>query len=48
MEEEGAEYKKQASEENIMLKNQTIISPTNDEEMRHANNSSNVNSSTDV
>jgi hypothetical protein len=47
MEDEGAEHKKQVDQENIMLKNQSTISPTNDEEMRHAHNSSNDNSSTD-
>jgi hypothetical protein len=47
MEDEGVEHKKQVDQENIMLKNQSTISPTNDEEMRHAHSSSNVNSSTD-
>jgi hypothetical protein len=48
MEDEGEEHKKQVDhQENIMLKNQSTISPTNDEEMRHAHSSSNVNSSTD-
>jgi hypothetical protein len=49
MEDEGTEHKKKQvdHQEIIMLKNQSTISPTNDEEMRHARRSSNVNSSTD-
>ena len=48
MENEGAEHKKQANhQEDIMLKNQSVISPTNHEEIRHPCNASNVNSSTD-
>jgi hypothetical protein len=30
MEDEGEKHKKQADQENIMLKNQSTISPTND------------------
>jgi hypothetical protein len=33
MEDEGEEHKKQVDQENIMLKNQSTISPTNDEEI---------------
>jgi hypothetical protein len=47
MEDEGEKHKKQVNRENVMLKNQSTTSPTNDEEMRHACSSSNVNSSTD-
>jgi hypothetical protein len=47
MEDEGAEHKKQVDQENIRLNNQSTISPTNDEEMRHAHSSSDDNSSTD-
>jgi hypothetical protein len=46
MEDEGAEHKKQVDQENIMLKNQSTILPTNDEEMRHAHSSNDDNSST--
>jgi hypothetical protein len=46
MEDERAEHKKQADQENIMLKNKSTISPTNDEEMRHACNLSDDNNST--
>ena len=46
MEDEGVERKKQVDKENIMLKNQSTISPTNDEEIRHVHSSSNVNNST--
>jgi hypothetical protein len=47
MEDEGVEHKKQVDQEKNMLKNESIISPTNDEEMRHARNSSDDNNSTD-
>ena len=47
MEDEGVKHKKQVDQENIMLKTQSTISPTNDEEMRHAHNSSNDNNATD-
>jgi hypothetical protein len=46
MEDKGVEHKKQVDQENIMLKKQSTMSPTNDEEMRHAHNLRNVNSST--
>jgi hypothetical protein len=36
MEDEVEEHKKQVDQANIMLKNQSTISSTNDEEMRHA------------
>lgn len=44
--EEGCQ-KNQAKEQNIRLNNPTTISPTSDEEMRHARNSSYDNSSSD-
>ena len=47
MEDEGVEHKNQAYQENIRLKEQSTISPTNDEEMRHAHNASDDNSSID-
>jgi hypothetical protein len=47
MEDEGAEHKKQADQENIVLKNQSIRLPTNDEEISHACSSSDDNNSTD-
>ena len=44
----GQDIKKQVDhQENIMLKNQSTISPTDDEEMRHAHSFNNVKSSTD-
>jgi hypothetical protein len=46
MEHEEVEHKKQVDQENIRLNNQSTISPTNDEEMRHARYSSDDNSST--
>ena len=48
---EGRGYKgrmpKSSGSINIMLINQSKISPTNDEEMRHARSSSNANNSND-
>jgi hypothetical protein len=41
------EHERQANQENIILKNQSTISPTNDEEMRHARSLSDDNNSTD-
>ena len=46
MEDKEVEHKKKVYQEKIVLKNQCTISPTNDEEMRHAHNSSNFNIST--
>ena len=48
MEHEEVEHKKQVDQENIKLNNQSTISPTSDEEMRHACSSSNDISSSDV
>jgi hypothetical protein len=47
MENEEVEHKKQANQENIRLNNQSTILPTNDEEIGHACNTSNHNSSSD-
>jgi hypothetical protein len=47
MEDEGEKHKKQVDHENIRLNSQSKISPTKDEEMRHAHSPSNDNSSTD-
>jgi hypothetical protein len=47
MEREEDEHKKQVDQENIRLNNQSTISPTSDEEMRHACSSSDDNSSSD-
>jgi hypothetical protein len=46
MEVGGSDHKKQVDQENIMLKNRSTISRTNDEEMRHEHNLSNVNNTT--
>jgi hypothetical protein len=46
MEDGEAEHQKQVDQENIRL-NTESISPTNDEEMRHAHSSSDDNSSSD-
>jgi hypothetical protein len=46
MEGEEAEHKKQTDQENIRLHNQSTISLTKDEEMRHACILSDDNSST--
>jgi hypothetical protein len=46
MKDEGMEHKKQVDQEKITLTKQSTISLENDEEMRHAHNSSNANSST--
>jgi hypothetical protein len=43
----GYNINKKLDQENIKLKNKSTISPTNDEEMRHANNSSDDNNSID-
>jgi hypothetical protein len=47
MEDEEVEYQNQFDQENIRLNNQSTISPTNDEEMRHARSSSDDNGSSD-
>jgi hypothetical protein len=47
MEHEQATHQKQVDEENISLHNQSRISPTSDEEMRHACNWSDENNSSD-
>jgi hypothetical protein len=47
MEDEGVDHKKQSDQGNIMITNKSTLSPTNDEKMRHARISSNVNNSTD-
>jgi hypothetical protein len=39
MEDKWVEHKKQDDQENIMLKKQSTLSPTNNEEIRHAHNS---------
>jgi hypothetical protein len=41
------EHKKRVDQENIRLNNQSTISPTSDEEMRHGYNSSDDNNSSD-
>ena len=45
MQHEQAEHKKQVDEENISLNNQSRISPTGDEKMKHVHRSSDNNSS---
>jgi hypothetical protein len=45
--EEEEKHKKKVDKENIRLNHQSTISPTNDEEMRHAHSSNNNNSSID-
>jgi hypothetical protein len=47
MEHEQVKHKKQVDQENIGLNNQSTILSTRDEEMRHAHNSSDDNSSND-
>jgi hypothetical protein len=48
MEDREAQHKIQVDHrEKIMIKNQSTISPTDDEEMRHAHSFNNVKSSTD-
>ena len=47
MEDEGEKHLKKHDQENIMLKKQIKISPTNDEEMRHARSSSDDDNSID-
>lgn len=41
------ESQRQADQQNIMLNNSSIIFPTSDEEMRHARNANDDNSSND-
>jgi hypothetical protein len=48
MEHEEVEQQRQVDQENIRLNNQSTISPTSDEEMRHAHILSVENSSSDV
>jgi hypothetical protein len=48
MEHEEVEHKKQANQETITLNKQSTILPTRNEEMRHARNSSDDSSSSDV
>ena len=45
MEHEEVEHKSKVDQEKIRLNNQSTISPTNDEEMKHARNLSNGNDS---
>ena len=47
MEHEQLERKKKVVQENIRLNSQSRISPTTDQEMRDAHNSSNDNNSSD-
>ena len=47
MEHEEVECKKQVNQQNIKLNNPSTMSPTSDEEMRHAHNASDDNSSSD-
>ena len=47
MEHEEGECKKQIDQQNIRLNYPNTISPTSDEEMRHARSSSNASNSSD-
>lgn len=47
MEEEEVESQRQVDQQNIMLNNSNTISPTSDEEMRHAHNANDDSSSSD-
>ena len=47
MEDEGVEHKKQADQENIRLNNQSTITPTNYEEIRHVRSLRDDKSSSD-
>ena len=47
MEEGAIESKREVEQQNIMLNKSSTILPTNDEEMSHACNSSDANSSSD-